>query len=131
MLPGTGVFSTLLQGVLEGLADGPGQVNVVIPAPAYGASRQLAGPHLGMAEGAEALQVDEGPAVRLHALDRQDPARVPVDVEDVIGGTAVFVGLLRRAPPAREGEPAVTADEVPEVRHPSRMPPAAKFSYIL
>ena len=89
----------------------------MIPAPAHGAPRELPGPDLGVTQGAEPLQVDQGPAVCVNAVDGKDPAGIPIYVDNVVRCTAVLVGVLRRTPLTCEGETAVPADEVPDVSH--------------
>lgn len=66
-------------------------------------------------------------------VDRQDRLRLRLDVNYVIVDAPVLVGSIERAPPCGEGETAVVARQVTEIRHvPSmaypRRPPAVGTS---
>ena len=71
----------------------------MIAAPANGAARQATCTQFGMAAGTAPAEVDESAWLGDVAVDGQDGAGTRLYVEDVVVGTAVFVGVFEGAPP--------------------------------
>ena len=85
----------------------------MVSAVADGARRQEPGGELRAADRAAAVQGLQSRPRSREAVDQQDPAPVPLDVDDVIAEAAVLVGALEGAPARREREAAVPAGQVP------------------
>lgn len=68
------------------------------------------------------MQLDERAAVGDVPVYRQNGPRSGFHVDHVVVVAPVLVGILERAPPGGEGEPASLADQVPQVRHRASIP---------